>query len=48
MSILKFGMSFEAAVAFVGVLQMQIYPEENVKVHTPLPARTSDETGVKP
>jgi hypothetical protein len=35
MSILKFGMSFEAAVALVGVLQMQIYPEENARAMTP-------------
>jgi hypothetical protein len=29
MSLLKFGISLESAVALVGVLQMQIYPEEN-------------------
>jgi len=42
MSILKFGMSFEAAVALVGVLQMQIYPEENVDVEAP-PRRTPNQ-----
>jgi hypothetical protein len=40
MSILKFGMSFEAAVAFVGVLQMQIYPEENADVLAPAGEKT--------
>lgn len=37
MSLLKFGMSLEAATALVGVLQMQIYPEENDWDHPTAP-----------
>jgi hypothetical protein len=44
MSLLKFGMSLEAATALVGVLQMQIYPEANDRTLATQPAKTDSDS----